>query len=530
VTEVDALVVGAGFAGMYMLIRLRELGLSTQVIEAGNDVGGTWYWNRYPGARCDVPCLDYSYSFSKELEQEWDWTERFATQPEILRYATHVADRFDLRRDILFGAQVTAAVFDDERVRWLISTDRQQTFSARFCIMATGCLSIMKGPEVNGLDRFSGSILHTGNWPHTGVDFTGQRVAVIGTGSSGIQAIPVIAEVAGHLTVFQRTPAFSVPAHHAVLDPAEVVEWKADYEDHRRQARLTGFGAVLTPAGPSALAATPEERTRTYEDRWSWGSLTGLLSSYPDILVIDEANQTTADFIRDKIRQTVHDAEVAEALLPRDYPFGTKRPCLDDHYFETFNRDNVSLVDLRRTPIIEVTASGIRTTEGDYPVDCIVLATGFDAVTGALARIEITGRGGRALREKWADGPRTYLGLATAGFPNLFTITGPQSPSVLTNMIVSIEQHVDWIADCLAHLRRTGAEVIEATVEAEDAWVEHVGEIAELTLYPKADSWYMGANVPGKPRVMLAYIGGADAYRTRCDEVALTGYEGFSVS
>ena len=525
--ETDAVVVGAGFAGMYMLVQLRELGLSAQVFETASDVGGTWYWNRYPGARCDVLSLYYSYSFSKELEQEWDWTERYATQPEILRYADHVAERFDLRRSIRFETKVTSATYHEDQGRWEVRTDRGDRVFARYCIMATGCLSTTKEPEIDSLQRFSGPIYHTGKWPQGGVDFTGLRVGVIGTGSSGVQSIPLIAEQAADLTVFQRTPAYSMPAGNAPVDPELLAQWKANYAHHRSEARQSGFGDVVVPAGESALAVEPDERLRTYEDRWGWSVLTGIISSYRDLLVDAGANETAAEFVRSKIREVVTDPEVAEALSPRGYTFGTKRPCLDTGYYDTFNRDNVHLVDLRATPLEEFTPEGIRTTEHDYPLDAIVLATGFDAVTGALSRIDIRGRDGVALGDKWADGPRTYLGLMVAGFPNLFTITGPQSPSVLTNMMVSIEQHVEWIADCLAFLRREGTEIIEATLHAEDAWVDHVREIAEYTLFPKTDSWYMGANVPGKPRVMLPYVAGAAAYRTRCEEVVADGYGGF---
>jgi cation diffusion facilitator CzcD-associated flavoprotein CzcO len=525
---VDAVVVGAGFAGLYMLFRLRELGLRVRGFEAASDVGGTWWYNRYPGARCDVISMDYSFSFSKELEQDWDWSERFATQPEILSYANHVADRFDLRRDVRFDTQVTSAVFDEHEARWTVSTDRGDRVSARYTIMATGCLSTPKRLEIDGLDRFAGPVYHTGSWPHEGVDFSGQRVAVIGTGSSGIQCIPIIAEQAAHLTVFQRTPAFSMPAANAPLDPEQVDEWKARYAEHRGEARQTGFGAIMVPAGDSALAAAPDERKSTYQERWGWGVLTGLVSSYSDLLINAEANDTAAEFVRSKIAETVADPEVAATLMPKDYPFCTKRPCLDTGYYETYNRPQVRLVDLRQTPLTEVTPTGVRTSADDHDVDCIVLATGFDAVTGALARIDIRGRDGVALRDKWADGPRTYLGLTVAGFPNFFTITGPQSPSVLTNMMVSIEQHVEWIADCLDHLRRQGTEVIEATVEAEDAWVDLVSLVADVTLFPKANSWYMGANVPGKPRVMLAYVGGAASYRERCEAVVASGYQGFT--
>ena len=526
VREIDAVVVGAGFAGLYMLHRLRGLGFATRVYEAGDGVGGTWYWNRYPGARCDVESLDYSYSFSEELQQEWRWTERFAPQPEILAYVNHVADRFDLRRDIQLSTRVTSAAFDEATSRWTIETDRGDRVSARFCIMATGCLSTAQLPPFPGLETFGGRRYHTGHWPHEGVDFTGQRVGVIGTGSSAIQSVPIIARQAEHLVVFQRTPNYSIPAHNAPLDPEHERRWKASYAQHRREARESRIGFVVPRNDVSALAVPPDERERAYEDRWRRGGL-GFSATFVDLLTDQAANDTAADFFRAKIRAIVRDPVVADALTPKDYPLGTKRLCVDTDYYATFNRDNVTLVDLRKTPIEALTPRGVRTSQTEYAVDSLVLATGFDAMTGALLAIDIRGRGGRTLRQEWAEGPRTYLGLAVAGFPNLFTITGPGSPSVLSNMIVSIEQHVDWIADCLAHLRARGHAAIEATAEAQADWVEHVHAIGHMTLYPKANSWYMGANVPGKPRVFMPYIGGVGVYRAQCDDVAAKGYEGF---
>jgi cyclohexanone monooxygenase len=524
----DALVVGAGFAGLYMLHRLRGLGMSARVYEAGAGVGGTWYWNRYPGARCDVESMDYSYSFSEALQQEWKWTERYAAQPEILRYANHVADRFDLRRDIQFETRVTSAVFDEDTGRWTVETDRGDRVSARFCIMATGCLSDAQVPDFEGLRTFEGKWYHTGRWPHEGVDFTGRRVGVIGTGSSAIQSIPIIARQAAHLYVFQRTPNFSMPAQNAPLDP-EYERWvKAHYADFRRQARESRVGFVVERSGDSALAVAPEEREREYERRWQRGGL-GFSAAYADLLTSQEANDTAAEFFRAKIRAIVGDPAVAELLCPRTYPLGTKRLCVDTDYYATFNRGNVTLVDLSRAPIEAITPKGVRTGGVEYAVDDLVFATGFDAMTGALLAIDIRGRGGRRLREAWADGPRTYLGIAMAGFPNLFTITGPGSPSVLSNMIVSIEQHVDWIADCFAYLRAHGHTTIEPTEEAQEAWVRHVSEVGHMTLYPRAPSWYMGANIPGKPRIFMPYIGGVGVYRQRCDEIAAKGYEGFTL-
>ena len=527
--RLDAVIVGAGFAGLYALHRLRGLGVSVRVFEAGDGVGGTWYWNRYPGARCDVESMDYSYSFSDELQQEWRWTERYASQPEILTYINHVADRFDLRRDIQLSTRVTAARFDEATDRWHIETDRGDHVAARFCIMATGCLSDAQLPPIAGRDTFAGRSYHTGRWPHEGVDFSGQRVGVIGTGSSAIQSIPIIARQAAHLFVFQRTPNYSVPAHNGPLDREHERRVKADYAGFRRQARESRIGFVVERSEESALAVSAAERQREYEKRWSRGGL-GFSATYVDLLTNQAANDTAAAFFRDKIRAIVRDPAVADALTPRDYPLGTKRLCVDTEYYATFNRDNVTLVDLRKTPIAAITPTGVRTSERDYAVDSLVFATGFDAMTGALLKVDIRGRGGRTLAEKWAAGPRSYLGLAIAGFPNLFTITGPGSPSVLSNMIVSIEQHVDWIADCVAHLRAHGHAVIEATADAEDAWVAHVNEVGHATLYPRANSWYMGANVPGKPRIFMPYIGGVGVYRERCDAVAAAGYTGFRLS
>jgi cation diffusion facilitator CzcD-associated flavoprotein CzcO len=527
--KVDAVVVGAGIAGLYQLYKLRERGMSTRVFETGDGVGGTWYWNRYPGARCDVESLSYSYSFSPELEQEWNWTERYPTQPEILRYVNHVADRFDLRKDITFSTRVVSAVYDDSTQRWRVDTDTGEIVDTQFLIMATGCLSRSKLPEVPGLDRFQGPTYHTGHWPHEGVDFTGMRVGIIGTGSSAVQSIPVIAEQTAELTVFQRTPAYSIAALNRPLEQSEIDSMKSDYRAWREAQRTSGFGVPVEMPTQSALEVSEEERFAKYESGWQKGTLVSILAGYTDTLTNREANDTAAEFIRRKIRERVNDPEVAETLSPRSYPFGTKRPCLDTNYYETFNKPNVHLVDLRKTPLVELTENGLRTSEQEYEFDAIIFATGFDAMTGALTAIDIRGKRGIALREKWAEGPRSYLGVAVAGFPNLFTITGPSSPSVLSNMIVSIEQHVDWITDCVAYLRERGIGAIEATGEAEDGWVAHVEEAGNATLYPTADSWYMGSNVPGKPRVFMAYIGGVGVYRQLCDEVAAKGYEGFTL-
>jgi cyclohexanone monooxygenase len=523
----DALVIGAGFAGMLMLHRLRGMGLRVRVYEAADDVGGTWWWNRYPGARCDVESLEYSYSFSPELQQEWTWKERFAPQSEILAYARHVADRFDLRRDIRFGHRVTTAHFDDARALWTLSTDRGERASARWCIAASGCLSLPRMPDFPGRDSYTGRLYHTGLWPREGVDFTGLRVGVIGTGSSGIQVIPQIARQAAHLTVFQRTPNFSLPAGNRMLSAEEVAAFKARYDEVRAKARTAPAGIAGMPAPDrGALQDSPERRREVFEAAWRNGS-TGLTRVYNDLLINEQANVTAAEFVRDKIRAIVRDPVVAETLTPRDHFIGTKRICLDSGYYETFNQPNVALVDVRKDPIEAITPAGIRTASREIALDAIVFATGFDAITGALLGIDVRGAGGLSLREKWATGPRTYLGLMTAGFPNLFSITGPGSPSVLTNMITSIEQHVDWITRCIDWLRVRGVQRIEADPAAEDRWVAHVNAVADQTLFPRANSWYVGANVPGKARVFMPYIGGLGVYRQRCDDVAARGYEGF---
>ncbi|MFD4828796.1 flavin-containing monooxygenase [Streptomyces uncialis] len=524
--QVDAVIVGAGASGLYQLHRFRQLGLSTRVFEAGDDIGGTWYWNRYPGARCDIESMTYSYTFCPELDQEWVWSEKYATQPEILRYLHHVADRFGLRPHITLSTRVLRAVHQEDDGLWEITTDTGERVTARFLVMASGCSTVPKEPEVPGLAGFAGPVHHTSRWPRDGVELAGRRVAVIGTGASGVQCVPLIARQAAGLTVFQRTPVYALPALNRPLTGAEVAARKDDYPAFRAAQRASKGGSVFTMPTRSALETDERERTAAYENAWNQGVLSALLRSYTDLLVDVDANETAAEFVRGKIRATVTDPVVAEALSPRSYPFGTKRPCLDSGYYETFNEPHVTLVDLRRDPIEEITAKGVRTAGQEYPADVLVLATGFDSMTGALTGVDIVGRGGVTLRERWGAGPLTYLGLLSAGFPNLFTVTGPLSPSVLTNMMVSIEQHVEWITDCVAYLRERGLTSIEATPEAERDWVEHTAGTAARTLYPATDSWYTGANVPGKPRGFLAYTGGADVYRARCDAVAAGGYEG----
>ena len=530
----DLLIVGAGFAGLYMLYRARKLGLSARVLEAGLDVGGTWYWNRYPGARCDVPSMEYSYSFSEALQQEWRWTEVMAAQPEILDYARHVADRFDLRKDIQFSTRVKAAQFDEEASAWQVITDAEEAFFGRFCVMATGCLSVPNMPELAGQEDFQGAVYHTGAWPHEGVDFSGLNVGILGTGSSGIQSIPEIAKQANSLTVLQRTPNYTMPAHNGPLSEAFQAEAKKNYAEIREHQRASqigiigygfGFGGAkaMTPS-QQIMETTAEERERLVEQEGF-----SAIRRFADVATDSDANELACEMYRIQVARVVHDGETAEALMPRGYPMGCKRPVIDTDYYETFNRPNVRLVDLRKGGIRQMTASGVSTEQGDFAFDAFVFATGFDAMTGALERIDIRGRQGRSLVDHWHAGPRTYLGLAMRGFPNLFTITGPGSPSVLSNMLVSIEQHVDWICDCIRWMDGAGHREIEATEAAEAQWVEHVNEVAEGTPYTAAscNSWYLGANIPGKPRIFMPYVGGVGRYRETCDHVVEQGYAGF---
>ncbi len=523
------MVVGAGFSGLYMLHRLRELGLRARVLERGGAVGGTWYWNRYPGVRCDIESIDYAYSFSEELLDEWAWSERYATGPEILRYLNYVADRFDLRRDIQLNARVVSARYDDAANRWILATEAGERFLAQFCVMATGCLSAVNRPDFPGLDAFAGDWFHTARWPEDGVDFTGRRAGVIGTGSTGIQVIPQIAKQAQHLYVFQRTPNYSMPAQNRPLDRQTFRELRRGFAARRRMAELSDAGVPIAAPEKSTFEVTPAQRREMYEVGWRRGGINALSYAFTDYFTSEEANALAQEFTREKIREIVRDPEVAGALCPVHH-IGTKRTCVDIGYYETYNRPNVELVDLRREPIVEITPRGVRTAEREYPVDALVFATGFDAMTGALLDIDVRGRGGIELRQRWVNGPVTYLGLAVAGMPNMFIITGPGSPSVLSNMVVSIEQHVDWITDAIAHMRRHGLERIEATEEAEAAWVAHVGELADATLYPQATSWYVGANIPGKPRVFMPYVAGCGPYRRECEDVTARGYAGFALT
>jgi cyclohexanone monooxygenase len=522
--RVDMVIVGAGFAGLYMLHRARGLGLAARVFEAGSGVGGTWYWNRYPGARCDVESMEYSYQFDAALQQEWRWSERFATQPEILRYANHVADRFDLRKEIRFDTRVLAASFADGR--WVVRTDKAEVVSAQFLVMATGCLSSANRPEIKGLDRFAGPIYHTGEWPHEEPDFAGKRVGVIGTGSSAIQSIPILAERARTLTVFQRTANYTVPAKNAPLDPDFAARIMAEYPAFRARnsLQINAFGSNMPRSSIPARELTPEERRAALQARWEYGGLF-FLGAFGDLLLDKAANDEAAEFVREKIRGSVKDPGVARLLSPGQI-IGCKRLCVDTGYYATFNRPNVRLVDISASGIDEITPQGVRVNGARHELGALVFATGFDAMTGTLLRIDLRGRDGKTLQDAWRAGPRTYLGLSVAGFPNLFLITGPGSPSVLTNMIVSIEQHVNWIADCIAYLGQHGRATIEAQPAAQEAWVEHVNAVADRTLYPMCNSWYVGANIPGKTRVFMPLLG-FPPYVEKCDQVAAKGYEGF---
>ena len=532
--DVDVVVVGAGMAGLCALHHFREMDFSAVVLEAGGGVGGTWYWNRYPGARCDVPSLEYSFGFSDELQQEWEWSEVFPAQDELERYFNHVADRFDLRRDIFLNTLVTAATFDADASVWTVEQEPGDPITARFLVMATGPLSVPTVPDVPGRDDFRGLVLQTSRWPDEEPDLVGKRVGLIGTGSSGVQATPELAAVAGDLFVFQRTAAYTWPSHNGPLDPEVQAEWKRNYAENRRLQRetfggVTGSTGAIILQGPGdtpILEATEAERLTMLEER-GWDAS----RAWSDVATNPDANELGADLYREMVRRTVDDPEVAEALTPWGYPIGCKRPVINSNYYETFNKDNVSVVDLRKGGIERITETGIQTAQGHYELDVIVFATGFDALTGALERVDIRGRGGVALREAWSAGPRTYLGLQIAGFPNLFMVSGPGSPSVLANMVVCSEQHVEWIGACIAYLREHDKTTIEATPEAQDAWVEHVNKVAQGTMYtaPSCSSWYLGANIPGKPRVFLPYVGGLPAYIRKVDAVAGAGYEGFAL-
>ncbi|MFI2131240.1 flavin-containing monooxygenase [Lysinibacillus fusiformis] len=529
IKEVDAVILGAGFAGLYMLHQLKSKGFSTIVYETGDGVGGVWYWNRYPGARCDIESIYYNYTFSKELYEEWTWTSRFPEQEEILRYLNYVADRLKLRSNIQFNTRVKAAHFDEEQHKWLVHLNDGHQVLAKYFITGIGCLSAANVPKFQGLDQFSGKWYHTGHWPHDKVDFTGKRVAIIGTGSSGIQAIPVIAKEAKHLTVFQRTPQYTIPARNHLYDEDFIRQTKGNFENLKHAMRNSVSGTPFAYNHPSAIEDSDHQRQKVFEEAWAQGGF-AFASTYKDLLTNEQSNEKAAAFIRSKIRETVQDPTVAEKLCPK-YMYGTKRQVLDSDYFETYNRDNVLLVDVKESPILEITETGIQTASNHFELDIIIFATGYDGMTGPLFKIDIRGRNGVTLKDKWENGAsvQTYLGLATASFPNLFMITGPESPSVLVNMPIAIEQHVEWIAQCIDYLREHDIDVMETNAEAEQAWSKHCREIANETLYVKGDSWYTGANIAGKPRSFLIYLGGFDYYTKRCQEVAQNNYEGFQL-
>jgi cyclohexanone monooxygenase len=524
--DCDVVVIGAGFAGLYAVYKLTRLGFSVIAFERGEDVGGVWYWNRYPGARCDCESYYYSYSFSDELQQAWSWSLRYSEQPEILRYLSHVADRFDLRRHIRFSTAVTQARFDEAMSLWTVTADNGDVVITRFVVSAAGCLSAIQTPDIPGLDRFDGEVHYTAAWPHQGVDFTGKRVGVIGTGASGVQAISRIAPQARRLTVFQRTANWVIPVWNAPMS-AEFDAWsKAHHAEFRAKCLASAGGVPFDPPKTTTFEVSAQEREAIFKDYWARGG-TQFFGAFSDLFVDLEANDAAADVVRRYIRAVVDDPVVAETLIPTDHPLGTKRPPMDDDYYATFNLEHVSLVDIRAAPITGIEGRTLHAGDQAFELDALVLATGFDAITGALLSIDITGSGGRSLREEWAGGARTYLGLGMAGFPNLFTVTGPLSPSVLANMPTAVEQHVDWIADCLVHMRARRWARIEPTPAAQDAWVSHVAEVAGGSLYQRANSWYLGANIPGKPRQFGVYLGGFSAYRQRCDAVAARDYEGF---
>lgn len=526
--RLDAIIIGAGFGGMYGLHRLRSMGLKVHAIEAGSDVGGTWYWNRYPGARCDVMSIDYSYSFSDEIQQQWTWSEQFAAQPEILAYAQFVAEKLDLKRDISFNTRASAVHYDEAASLWRVQTESGQSFEARFCLMATGPLSMPKQVDIAGASRFKGELYLSGKWPHHDVDFSGKRVAVIGTGSSGIQIVPVVAQQADHLYVYQRTPSFTLPMRNRKLDEDYVAHIKAHYPSLRQAARHSLTGGVRPITMRPLFSVTPAEREKLMEDAWQQSGL-HFLGLFSDLLTNKDANEVVAEFVRGKIAETVNDPDTARRLTPQGYPIFARRPCLDTGYYEAFNRDNVTLKDCLEDPILEITEKGIRTAQGEVEVDIIIAAIGYDALTGAMLSMDIRGRDGRTLNDKWAGGGRSHLGLMIEGFPNMFVIAGPNGPSALANFVLLNEQNIDWVSDCIAHMDAQGFTSIEANLDAEEAWMQKVTTLGSLSLYPTANTWYTGANVPGKARTFPVYIGGLGRYREICSDAAASGYSGFTL-
>ncbi|MDG2302833.1 MAG: NAD(P)/FAD-dependent oxidoreductase [Gammaproteobacteria bacterium] len=525
--KVDAIIVGAGFSGLYMLYKLKELGLTAKVIEAGKGVGGTWYWNRYPGARCDVESMEYSYSFCEDLQQDWVWTERFAGQEEILRYLEHVADRFELRADINLETKALNCEFSETTNLWSVQTTKDN-YLAKYCIMATGPLSSTNVPDFPGLRDYKGKTYHTGSWPHDKVDFSGKTVGIIGTGSSGIQSTPIVAQQAKHLFVFQRTPNFSVPAGNTPLSDQDQNSLKSNYSAFRKQQRGLPAACNSLPRRQGALEADDVERNEVYEDYWKKGGLS-FLTCFNDLVSNKKSNETAVNFIRNKIEEIVEDPETAKQLSP-DHLFGCKRPCSDTGYYEAFNQKNVSLIDVLASPIISFTRNGIETADRHFELDNVIFATGFDAMTGSLDRINIKGRNGQSLKSKWQAGPVSYLGLSVSGFPNLFIMTGPGSPSVLANMVVGSEQHGEWISECIQHIEDNNLMTIEASETAEINWVEHINNIADTTIYPTCNSWYLGANIPGKPRIFMPYVGGFQRYERKCKAVQAENYAGYHFS
>jgi len=521
--EVDVVVVGAGFAGIYMLYRLKKLGFTSRVIERGDGVGGTWHWNRYPGARCDIPSLQYSYQFDDELQQEWKWEEKYSSQKQILDYANHVVDRFNLREDITFNTTVESAVFNEDSSKWKVQTSDEEIICS-YCVMATGCLSQVNEPDIPGIRNFKGELLHTGKWPQSEVIFEGKRVGVIGTGSSSIQAIPIIADSAKNVTVFQRTANYSIPSNNGPMDPAEEADIKSRYKEFREENWLNGFGIAGLANDLLATETPSEEIKENFSEHWENAGL-GFLGAYADVMLDPNANEIAASFVREKIKEIVTDPEVAENLCP-EHTIGCKRLCVDNEYYETFNKPNVSLINIKENPIKSITESSVQIEGQEFEVDLLILATGFDAMTGALTNINVSGRNGQKLSEVWAEGAKSYLGLGISGFPNLFMVTGPGSPSVLSNMLPSIEQHVDWISNCLVWMKENNKAVIESTEAAENEWMDHVKETSELTLYTTCNSWYNGSNLDGKPKTFLPYVG-VPPYVEKCKEVSENNYQGF---
>ena len=527
--DYDVIIIGAGFAGLRALYILRKEGFRVTVLEASDEVGGVWNYNRYPGARCDVESYDYSYGFSQELEQEWRWTERYARQPEILDYIRFVTKKFDLRRDIQFNARLSAARFDEESSSWTLQTAAGKKLTSRFVIMAVGQLSKTKKPDFEDEGDFQGEIYHSGEWPRHPVSFAGKRVGIIGTGSSGVQMTPVIAAEAEHLSVFQRTANYSIPACHAHISDEQDRQIKAHYQERREQARNSPSGLGFLPNKKSALDDPPEVREQVFEEAWNRLGF-GFALAYYDILLNKAANDLAVEFINRKIAEQIDDPVVREKLTPKGFPFGTMRPSVDHGFYQTFNRENVELVDIKENPIVKIMPNGISTTSGDYPLDMIIYATGFDVFTGSILAPDITGRNGVTLREKWSQGPANYLGLSTHDFPNLFIMVGPGSPSLLSNVLVSTEDHADFICDLLVHMREADLIEVEASAAAEAEWVEHVNQRSRETLYPQARSYYMGDEVPGKPHVFMPYSGGVRGYRRILHKVVADDYEGFEYS